>query len=113
MTRDEILTNVRKLSETLKRPIPVYKYKRTRIVQEEVVEAYKTPVPSGIRLPNGKNKQVEKDDWVIIHQDGSQSTYTNDEFFKVFEKITLGETFKEPLTEIITGGSNESLTPNK
>jgi len=103
MNRSEILENVKKLSVQLKRPILVEKYKRTKIIQEEIVDAYKTPVPNGIKV-NGKNRQVEKDNWIVIHNDGTQSSYTEGEFLKIFEPISLGETFK--------GGQNEPA-PNE
>ena len=95
MTRDEILLNVRKLSEQIKKPIPIEKYKRAQIIREEVVEAFQTPVPNAVTLANGQTKQVEKDNWILIHQDGTQSTYTDEEFHNTFEKVSLGETFRK------------------
>jgi len=104
MTRDDVLSNVKKLAEQLKKEIPVNKFKRSKIVQEEIVEAFKTPVPNAVTV-NGRNRMVEKDDWIVIHTDGHQSTYSDEEFKKIFEKISLGKAFTQPV-----GGNNEAKT---
>jgi len=94
MTREDVLQTVKDIGERQKKPVPIRKYKRTKIVQEEIVEAFRTPVPSAIEI-KGKPRQVEKDNWVVIHEDGTFSTYTDEEFNKVFEVIGLGKTFEE------------------
>ena len=98
MTRDDILTNVKELEKATKKVISIKKYRRSKIVQDEIVEAFKTPVPNAITI-KGKPKQVEKDNWIVLHPDGTQSTYTDEEFNKIFELIGLGDTF--------TGGEDE------
>jgi len=111
MTNEEVRDNVKTLEKQLKKPITIKKYKRCKIVQEEIIEAFKTPVPNSITLANGKVRQVEKDNWIVLHQDGTQSTYTDEEFSKVFEAISLGEAFKP--NNKMEGSQSEQASPNE
>ena len=104
MTREDILENIKEVGVKMKKEIPVKKYKRTRIVQEEIVEAFQTPVPNAI-IVKSRPRQVEKDNWIVIHSDGTQSAYNDEEFKKVFEVIGLGQTFG--------GTKDEQVTANK
>jgi len=84
MTREDRIMEVNELSKTVKNPIAVAKYIRQRIVQEEIIDAYVSPVPSAV-VVDGRPKQVEVGDWVAIHSDGTQDAYKPAEFTKVFE----------------------------
>ena len=94
MSREDSIAKVKKLADNIKKEIPLVKYKRRKIIQEEIVDAYKCPVPSSITV-HGRPRQVERDEWVVIHQDGQEACYSADEFFKIFEAIPLGEAFKK------------------
>ena len=84
MTREERIIEVSELSKLIKSPIPITRYIRQRIVQEEIIDAYKSPVPSAVII-NGKSKMVEIGDWVVIREDGSQDAFKPSEFNKTFE----------------------------
>ena len=84
MTREERIVEVNDLSKQINKPIPVARYIRQRIVQEEIIDAYKSPVPSAVTI-NNKPKMVETGDWIIIKEDGSQDTCKPVEFAQVFE----------------------------
>jgi len=94
MSREDALRKLKSISENVKKEIPLAKFRRRKIIQEEIVEAYKCPTPSSV-TKNGKNRQVEKDNWVVIHSDGGEDVYTEGEFKGIFEKIPLGESFKK------------------
>lgn len=84
MSREARLVEVEELRKKINKPILVSRYIRQRIVQEEILDAYKSPVPSSVTV-NGRPKMVEVGDWIVIKDDGSQDSYKPDEFSKVFE----------------------------
>ena len=84
MSRESIIAEVNELSKSIKNPIPIARFIRQRIVQEEIVDAYKSPVPSAVKI-DGQPKMVEIGDWIIIRADGSQDTYKPDKFSQIFE----------------------------
>lgn len=86
MDRNDAIRQVREMEQVTKQSIPIGKYIRKKIVQEEVVEAYVTPLPTSVKTPQG-NMQVNKGQWVIIHLDGQQETYSSEDFFKTFEPL--------------------------
>jgi len=84
MSREARIIEVQELAKSINRPITVSKYIRQRIVQEEIIDAYKSPVPSAVTV-NGHPKMVEIGDWIVIKADGSQDTYKPAEFAQIFE----------------------------
>lgn len=84
MTRQSRIVEVQELAKRVNREIPVKRYIRQRIVQEEIIDAYISPVPASVMI-DGKPKMVEVGDWVVIREDGSQDTYKALEFAKIFE----------------------------
>lgn len=86
MSRESKIAEINELSKQIKRPIEIKRYIRQRIVQEETIDAYRSPVPSSV-VVNGKQKMVEKDDWVVIKSDGSIESYKPAEFNKIFEEV--------------------------
>lgn len=95
MQRNDFIAGVRDLSKKLKKDISVLRFKRSKIIQEEIVDAYQTPVPSAV-LVKGRPRQVEVNEWIVNHADGSQSKYSDMEFRKVFEP------------EMVAGGKDET-----
>lgn len=87
MSRESRIAEVSELAKRVNKEIPVKKYIRQRIVQEEIIDAYVSPVPSAA-VVDGITKMVEVGDWVVIRADGSQDTYKPVEFTKVFELYT-------------------------
>lgn len=98
MDRDQAVRNVYKVSKEIQKPIPIMKFIRKKIVQEEVVEAYISPIPSAVQVTyqtivegrmvtKRNNRQVEKGNWVVIHKDGRQQTYTQEEFENIYEPM--------------------------
>ena len=94
MSREARIIEVQELAKKINRPIPVSRYIRQRIVQEEIIDAYKSPVPAAV-VVNGKQKMVEIGDWIVIKEDGSQDAYKPDEFDKIFEPYILKEEWEE------------------
>lgn len=105
ITQSQRLQTLVDLSKQLNKQIPVNRYIRHKVIREEVVLAYKSPVPSGVQveyqtLKDDKyvkvkaNRQVNKGNYVVIHKDGSQETYTPEEFVKIYEPM-MGEDKKE------------------
>ena len=86
MTREDKIMEVQELGKKINQTISIRKYMRQRIVQEEIIDAYLSPVPSAVMI-GGRPKMVEKGDWIVIHIDGSQDVYKPGEFEKVFEII--------------------------
>ena len=86
MDRDDAIRKVKELEQATKLPIPISRYTRKKIVREEVIEAYVTPVPTSVKTSQG-NMQVNKGQWVVIHLDGTQETYSPQDFFKIFELV--------------------------
>ena len=90
ITRQERIGKVQELSKRIKEgggdEIVIGQFKRHKIVQEEIVDAYISPVPSAVKTPAG-SRQVDKGNWVLIHSDGSESTMTPDQFAKVFTNL--------------------------
>ncbi len=84
MTRESRIVEVQDLAKRVNREIPVKRYIRQRIVQEEIIDAYISPVPTAV-VVEGKTKMVEMGDWVVIREDGLQDTYKAMEFAKIFE----------------------------
>ena len=84
MSRETKLIEISELAKLIKKDIPITRYIRQRIVQEEIIDAYQSPVPSSVMI-NGKQKMVEIGDWIVVKEDGSQNTYKSDEFFEIFE----------------------------
>ena len=62
---------------------PLGKFKRTRIVQEEIVTVARSLVPSAVSTSRG-NRQVEKGELIVTHEDGNQEVFTDKEFNKTF-----------------------------
>ena len=84
MSRESRIAEVQELARTVHKEIPVSKYTRQRIIQEEIIDAYISPVPSAV-IVGDNTKMVEVGDWVVIKADGSQDTYKPLEFAKIFE----------------------------
>ena len=84
MSRESRIIEANELAKTINKPISISRYIRQRIIQEEIIDAYISPVPSAVTI-NNRPKMVEIGDWVVIREDGSQDTYKPDEFAKVFE----------------------------
>lgn len=97
MNRESVIAEVNQLAKDIKRPIPINQYIRSRIVQDEIVNAYKSPVPTAV-IVNGKSRQVEIGDWIAIHPDGSKDAFKDAEFKSIFE----------PLEEKITAGGSDA-----
>jgi len=98
VTQQDRLETVMKLAKDLKKPIPVTKFIRHKIIREEIVLAYQSLVPSSVQVSYKTlkddqyvdvvaNRQVNKGNYVVIRQDGSQETYTPEEFHKTYEPV--------------------------
>ncbi|HDY68071.1 MAG TPA: hypothetical protein ENH85_09790 [Candidatus Scalindua sp.] len=69
-----------------KTKIIIKRFVRRKIIQNEVVDAYITPVANGIETPMGR-KQVNRGNWIVIHADGKQASYTPEEFAGIYELV--------------------------
>lgn len=102
ITRGQRLEEVNRLSAQIVKgggkPILIKSFIRHKVIREEIVMAYQSPVPSGVEvfyqtLKDDKyvtvktNRQVNKDNWIVIREDGSQETYTPEEFAKIYEPV--------------------------
>lgn len=98
ITQEQRLQAVVNLAKNLNKPISVRKFIRHKVIREEIVLAYQSPVPSAVQvyyqtLKDDKyvtvkaNRQVNKGNWIVIRQDGSQETYTLEEFEKIYEPM--------------------------
>jgi len=94
MSRESVIAGVNQLAKDIKRPITISRYIRKRVVQEEMIDAYISPVPTAV-IVNGRARQVEIGDWIIIQADGAKSTFKDNEFKTIFESCAETKSFGE------------------
>lgn len=87
MDRTDAIRAVKDLEEITKKEIPIMKFELKPEIAKEVVEAYITPLPTSVKTKYGKDLQVNKGNWVVIHKKGGQDAYTPDEFAKRFKPV--------------------------